>query len=94
MKSKSSKSQTPDIATIFGQPVTTQPAFFRMKDLYGLSEEMPDIEEEGHWLRFGLTGEPMESFCLNDLIDDGLLQAHWLSLKLRKSSVYFDTETD
>lgn len=94
VRSHGSKTAVHGIAFIFAQPLTVEPETLRMKDLYGLGLEDHVIGDDEHWLRFGLTGEAMNSYKLLEFVDDGLPRTQWLSMKLRKSSVYFDTQTD
>ena len=94
VRSHGSKIAANGIVFVFAQPVAIEPEMIRMKDLYGLGLEDELIGDDEHWLRFGLTGEAMNSYNRLEFVDDGLPRTQWLSMKLRKASVYFDTETD
>lgn len=79
---------------IFGQPLSEMPKdAMKMKMLQFTGLEKEIIRDEG-WLRFSLTGEPISSFRMRDFVDDGVKNSEWLTVKLAKKCVYFDTEAD
>ncbi|OHT15431.1 hypothetical protein TRFO_42483 [Tritrichomonas foetus] len=82
-------------AVIFGQTIYSQVEAFDM-ELLSLLKQLPDdsFYDERNWLRFGLTGEPIDCYDVRDFCDDGIPFSKWLSQKLRASSLYFDTMTD
>ena len=96
IKTKSTTTlKTHGFAVLFGQTIYQPMEGFSM-ELLGLIKKLPrdDFYEDRHWCRFGLTGEPIESYDVKDFCDDGLPFQMWLSQKLRASSLYFDTTTD
>ncbi|KAH0789304.1 hypothetical protein GPJ56_006755 [Histomonas meleagridis] len=90
----STKKPMNGIAVLFAQPLFQEVPNFPMNQIYGIDFNDDDETNDGcHWLRFGLSGEATYSYNVMDFIDDGLPMNEWLFYKLKKMSVYFDTDT-
>lgn len=97
VKTKSSGKRTAcGFAIIFGQPIFEQIPLFKLNLILGIEDKTNDESEGfgGHWLKFGLTGEASNSYDVNDFVDDGLPVSEWLFNKLKKGSVYLDTDME
>lgn len=97
VKTKSSGKRTASgLVIVFGQPIFEQISLFNLDLIFGIEDSKKNADDGfgGHWLRFGLTGEAAKSYDVNDFIDDGLPVEEWLYNRLRKASVYLDTEKE
>lgn len=90
----SAKSPFNGLAVIFGQATHLEPETYDISQIAHMPKLINNSANDHHWLRFGLTGEAMDSYDLVDFIDEGRPSDKWLCFQLRKSSLYLDTDIE
>lgn len=87
----SAKSPFYGLAVIFGQATSVEPEAYDISQIVHIPALLNCEINDHHWMRFGLTGEAMDSYKLVDFIDEGRPSDKWLCYQLRKSCLYLDT---
>lgn len=83
---------------LYGEPVFSDVKCFDQSMLEGVQfmnlTSSEDIRSDNRWLIFGRSGEIMHPYSIYCFLDDDKPIEEWVSTKLKKSSLYFDTNTN